>query len=147
MSSSRAAVLLGLALALAACADKGGDGRGGGNKPPVAQITASPASGPAPLTVTLSGEASTDPRGTIVAYSWTFGDGQGATGARTQHTYSSAGEFVITLTVTDDDGATGTATARVVATGASAVFNASVFDGATYQDEPGSGTYDSTPLQ
>jgi len=147
MNSNRPLILLGLVLALVACADKGGDGRGGSNKPPVAQIAASPTGGPAPLKVTVSGEASADPKGTITAYSWTFGDGATATGVRAEHTYASVGEFVITLTVTDDDGATGSATARVVATGSSAVFNASVFDGANFQDEPSSGTWDATTLQ
>jgi hypothetical protein len=49
--------------------------------------------------------------------------------------------------VTDDDGATQTATVSVVATGPDAVFNASAFDEANYQDEPTSGTYDTTTLQ
>jgi PKD repeat protein len=95
----------------------------------------------------VSGEASTDPKGTITGYAWTFGDGSTATGVRAEHTYASVGEFVITLTVTDDDGATASATARVVATGSSAVFNASVFDGANYQDDASSGTWDATTLQ
>ena len=49
--------------------------------------------------------------------------------------------------MTDDDGATRSATVSVVATGPDAVFNASVFDGANFQDEPASGTYDTTTLQ
>jgi PKD repeat protein len=147
MSSSRPLILVCLVALLAACADKGGDGRGGGNKPPVAQVAVSPAGGPAPLKVGVSGAASTDPDGTIAGYSWAFGDGSNVTGVSAEHTYASVGEFVITLTVTDDDGATATATARVVATGSSAVYNASVFDGANYQDEPSSGTWDTTTLQ
>ncbi len=36
-----------------------------------------------------------------VAYSWDFGDGSGATTAAARHIYSQAGDYTITLTVTD----------------------------------------------
>jgi hypothetical protein len=52
------------------------------NLPPVAAPTATPASGPAPLTVDFNGSTSSDPDGQIVAYSWNFGDGSPATGAQ-----------------------------------------------------------------
>jgi PKD repeat protein len=116
------------------------------NDVPVARITVNPAVGPAPLTVSVSGSASTD-GDTITGYSWAFGDGATATGVSAEHTYASPGEYLVALTVTDDKGGAGTATASVVATGDAAVFNASVFDGANFQDEPASGTYDATPLQ
>jgi PKD repeat protein len=38
-------------------------------------------------------------------YSWTFGDGTRATGATPTHAYSAAGVYTVTLTVTDEDGA------------------------------------------
>lgn len=147
MSSSRWALLLLLAAALAACGGDGEGNSGTANQPPVARITASPVSGPAPLAVSVSGEASTDADGTIAGYAWTFGDGGGGSGARAEHTYANVGEFTITLTVTDDKGAAAQVTTRVVATGAVAVFNGSVFDGANYQAEPESGTFDSSVLQ
>ncbi len=143
MSSSRKLVLLFLVAALAGCGDDGGPFR----RPPTAVITVVPTSGPAPLTVAVSGEASSDKNGTIESYAWDFGDGASGGGAMAQHTYATVGEFSIRLTVTDDDGATGTATASVVATGTLAVYNRSLFDDAVYQDEPPSGTYDATPLQ
>jgi PKD repeat protein len=146
MSNRYAALLIILAASLAACGG-GGGGSGGKNKPPVASLTVSPASGAAPLSIVASGEASTDPDGTIATYAWKFGDGSQASGARTQHTYATVGEFQVELTVTDNQGASSSATANVVATGASAVFNASTFDGAAYQDEPPSGTLDTTALQ
>lgn len=145
MSNSRTLALLLLVATLAACG-----GNGGGhthNKPPLAVLTLSTTSGPAPLTVTASGEASSDADGTITAYAWNFGDGSLAAGARVEHTYATVGEFLVTLTVTDDQGATGTASGRLVATGSSAVYDGSLFDEATYLDEPSSGTLDSTPLQ
>jgi PKD repeat protein len=55
--------------------------------------------------VTLDGSASTDSDGTIVSYAWDFGDGSTASGAVVQHTYAAAGSYVVTLIVTDDDGA------------------------------------------
>lgn len=145
MSNSRILVLLVLVAALAAC---GGDGGGHThNKAPVALLTLSATSGPAPLAITASGEASSDADGTITGYAWEFGDGSQATGPRVEHTYATVGEFVVILTVTDDQGTTGSTSGRVVATGSSAVYDGSLFDEATYQDEPSSGTFDSTQLQ
>lgn len=114
---------------------------------PVARIAVEPVSGPAPLAVQVSGAASTAARGSIASYAWTFGDGASASGATAGHTYAAVGTYQITLTVTDDRGRSGSATARVVATGPEAVFDASAFDAANYQDEPASGTYDATTLQ
>jgi uncharacterized delta-60 repeat protein len=60
--------------------------------------------GPNSLTVTFDGSASTAVNGTIVSWAWDFGDGTTGTGAVTQHTYSSAGDYFATLTVTDSNG-------------------------------------------
>jgi PKD repeat protein len=147
MSSSRIAVLLLLAASLAACGGNGDGNAGDRNQPPVARLTLSPTSGTAPLTIAGSSAGSSDADGTITGYAWDFGDGSGATGAQVEHTYSTVGEFVVTLTVTDDEGATGAASASAVATGSSAVYNGSLFDAATYLDAPSSGTLDATPLQ
>jgi hypothetical protein len=49
--------------------------------------------------------ASYDIDGTVVSYQWDFGDTQTETNAQTTHTYRSTGDYVITLRVTDDDGA------------------------------------------
>jgi len=147
MSSSRATVLLMAVAALAACGGNGDGNSGPSNKVPVARVTLSPTSGPAPLTVAVSGAASTDADGTIDTYSWTFGDGTSATEVTAKHTYTAVGEFVITLTVTDDKGASATTQASAVATGPVAVYNGSVFDGANFEDEPASGVLDATLLQ
>ena len=62
--------------------------------------------------VKLDASASSDPDGTIASYSWDFGDGSAAaTGATVMHTYATDGQYTVTLTVTDDLGATGTAIA------------------------------------
>lgn len=135
-----------LAVALAGCIEVERE-EDSPDRTPVASIAVNPASGPAPLAVSVSGAASTVADGRTPSYVWTFGDGSSATGVTATHTYAAVGEYAIQLTVTDDKGRSGSTTTRVVATGSEAVFNSSVFDGTNYQDEPGSGTYDATTLQ
>lgn len=77
-------------------------------EPPVAKATASPDSGPAALTVTFSDDGSSDPDGgDIVDYMWDFGDGKSSSEPVVDHTYKRAGDFTATLTVTDDEGESG----------------------------------------
>ena len=72
------------------------------------------------LTANLDASGSTDADGTVVSYAWTFGDGKTGTGVSPSHTYAGAGSYPVTLTVTDDDGASSTAyTADVTVTGPS----------------------------
>ncbi len=85
---------------------------GPANTPPVAQATAS-CSG---LTCAFNGSASYDPDGSVKSYAWTFGDGGTATGATTSHTYASAATYTVSLTVTDNGGATNTWTGQVTPT-------------------------------
>jgi PKD repeat protein len=95
--------------ALVACKDVT---LGRANLSPVALPTATPATGPAPLTVAFTSAAS-DSDGTIVGYAWTFGDGSTATQANPTHLYSASGNFVATVTITDDDGAKSSATVDI----------------------------------
>ena len=71
---------------------------------PIAKFSASNTSGAPPLTVTFDGSESSDPDGSISAYHWNFGDGTSGTGIKVQHTYP-AGNFKVTLTVIDYQGA------------------------------------------
>src|SRR3954447_26499682 len=88
------------------------------NQPPTAMIAATPTSGPTPLTVAFDGTRSTDPEGAALTYSWdlngdgTFGD---ATGPTASYTYTAAGVYHPSLRVTDNQGATGTASATITA--------------------------------
>lgn len=91
-----------------------------GNLPPTAVATATPSSGTAPLNVSFDGRGSTDTDGTIVSYSWNFGDGQNGTGAQVSHSYATAGNYTARLTVTDDLGATASANAVISVTSANA---------------------------
>ena len=89
---------------------------GSANKPPVAGASASPTSGTAPLTVAFTGTGS-DSDGTVVSYEWTFGDGTSSTAQNPTHIYNSPGTYTATLTVTDDDEATGSDSVAIIVTG------------------------------
>ncbi|HSM35730.1 MAG TPA: PKD domain-containing protein [Longimicrobiales bacterium] len=49
-----------------------------------------------------------------LSYSWDFGDGATGGGVSTSHTYGGAGNFAVTLTVTENGGAQDTANATIV---------------------------------
>ena len=79
-----------------------------GNQPPTAVATASPTSGPVPLTVNFTGSGSSDPDGTIASYAWDLdGDGQydDSTAANPTFQYATAGARTVRLRVTDNIGA------------------------------------------
>ena len=86
------------------------------NMPPVALTTGTtPTSGTAPLTVSFVGSSSYDPDGLIASYLWNFGDGTTSTLSNVAHTYSTAGSYNASLTVTDNSGAQSTGTLTIVA--------------------------------
>ncbi|MEJ2559878.1 MAG: PKD domain-containing protein [Anaerolineae bacterium] len=61
----------------------------------------------------FDGSKSTDPDGQIDSYDWNFGDGNVGTGAVVDHHYMATGHYSATLTVTDDRGATGSASKEI----------------------------------
>jgi len=79
------------------------------NEPPVADPNG-PYSGTVGSPVSFDGSGSSDPDGTIVAYDWDFGDGNTGAGVKPSHRYVAAGTYTVSLTVTDNDGASDTAT-------------------------------------
>jgi len=87
---------------------------GGGGDAPTANFVFSPQTGKAPLTITFDAAASTDTDGHITSYAWNFGDGLFGNGSVTTHTFQNEGEYLITLTVTDNDGHSGTISHTVI---------------------------------
>ncbi|HEY1420089.1 MAG TPA: PKD domain-containing protein, partial [Candidatus Dormibacteraeota bacterium] len=77
------------------------------NVPPIASFSQSAASGTAPLSITFDANGSSGVTGTLIGYSWDFGDGSIATGVTTSHTFTKPGTYSVRLTVTDDAGAQG----------------------------------------
>ena len=87
----------------------------GAGTPPTAALTASPTDPNTNDRVFFNASASTAATGRVlVGYTWDFGDGGSSTGVTTSHPYGAAGTYVVTLTVQDDKGQVGTATAQIV---------------------------------
>ncbi len=82
------------------------------NRPPTADIAASPTSGAAPLAVSFNGSGSSDPDGDALTYIWNFGDGsptRETSTATTSYTYNTIGAYTASLVVRDSRGAVSTA--------------------------------------
>lgn len=72
------------------------------NQPPTADFTFTTSGLAANFT-----DASGDSDGSIASWAWDFGDGQTSTQASPSHTYAGSGAYTVKLTVTDNNGATG----------------------------------------
>jgi PKD repeat protein len=83
------------------------------NVAPTAVISATPGVAYAPATVSVSAAGSSDPDGTIASSVISFGDGATASGLTASHKYSAAGVYTITASVTDNKGATSSASTSV----------------------------------
>jgi len=75
---------------------------------PTASFTYSPLNPLVNQPVNFNASSSSDLDGTISNYFWDFGDSQTGAGATTTHTYPAIGNYTVKLTVTDNDGLTGT---------------------------------------
>lgn len=88
----------------------------GANNPPTAAFTSSCVE----LVCNFDASGSTDSDGTIASYAWAFGDGGTAATRVATRTYAASGSYTVTLTVTDDAGASRSTTSTVVAQQATA---------------------------
>ncbi len=113
------------------------------NQPPVASFTQTCTL----LSCSFDASASHDTDGTIASYSWDFGDGTTASGAAPVHAFPQTGSYPVVLTVTDDRGGNGTASATVAVIGpnvlphatftTSCVLLTCTFDGTASHDPDG----------
>ena len=81
------------------------------NTPPTANFTFTTSN----LTATFT-DSSTDSDGSLASRSWDFGDSTTSTTTSPSHTYAAAGTYNVTLTVTDNGGATNSKTQSVTVT-------------------------------
>lgn len=84
----------------------------GTNAPTITSVTKNITTPYPGQTVTFTG-AATDSGGSIVSYAWNFGDSSTGSGSSPTHSYAANGSYTVTLTVTDNDGATTSQTLSV----------------------------------
>jgi parallel beta-helix repeat protein len=89
--------------------------------PPRAALTVAPTAGAPPLPVIADASSSVVGTNPIASYTFAWGDGSPATGPQTgataSHTYTSAGSYTATVTVTDTTGLASTTSQTVTVTG------------------------------
>lgn len=87
-----------------------------GNRAPSVTFEATPQTGTTPLDVSFSA-AGVDPEGDALDYRWTFGDqSTGASGSEVGHRYRGRGSYTARVTVTDSEGARGSAELEIAVT-------------------------------
>ena len=110
-------------------------GGGGGTAPPPPPPQNQPPTASFTFTVDersvdFDASGSRDSDGTITGYAWTFGDGSTGTGMTVNHIFDEAGDYTVTLTVTDNRNATNRTTQRVTAV------NPAPLASFTYEEDP-----------
>lgn len=83
------------------------------NLPPTANFTYYPLHPTDLETITFT-DSSSDADGEIIAWHWDFGDGNTSDLKHPNHQYDDNGVYIVTLTVTDDDGAKHTKSQKIV---------------------------------
>jgi glucose/arabinose dehydrogenase/PKD repeat protein/fibronectin type 3 domain-containing protein len=103
------------------------------NQAPVSVVSATPTSGFAPLTVSFSSVGSNDPEGQPITYQWDFGDGALSSGANPSHTYTTSGQYLARLMVSDGVNSTYSTPITVSVGSAPTASIASPVDGSTFR--------------
>jgi PKD repeat protein len=126
------------------------------NTAPTASWNSTPSPGKPNEAMTFNASASSDAGGSIASYTWSWGDGTPNTTtatATTQHTFATAGSRLVTLTVTDNDGASSPANTQLVRVNAKPTASFSetpnpsllstqvTFDASSSTDDTGIATY------
>jgi len=90
-------------------------------------------------TVTFDASCSSDPLGHIANYKWEFGDGNIAntSGKKITHTYNSAGNYIVNLTLTDDGDGVVNKTTRSIK------ISQGIYVDDGFEDDPANHTWDS----
>jgi PKD repeat protein len=83
------------------------------NQSPIASMTASPLKTTLAHPVVFNGSTSRDPDGTIVNWTWSFGDGARGYGELVNHTYTAYGTYLASLAVRDDSGGINSTTVTI----------------------------------
>lgn len=84
------------------------------NRPPTASFTRSAGTVYTGETVTFNASSSHDPDGSIILFSWDFGDGYTGNGSIVDHAYADNGTYTMILVETDNDGATASSNSTVL---------------------------------
>ncbi len=88
------------------------------NQLPIASFIYSPANPIVNQEILFNSSSSADPDGTITSYIWDFGDSTTSTAikATTTHNYSTSSDFLVSLTIVDNNNATSSATTTITIT-------------------------------
>ena len=92
---------------------------------PVAEFSATPTSGTAPLDVQFTDLSENAP----TSWAWTFGDGGTSTDQHPGHIYAAAGTYTVTLTATNADGSDDEVKTNYISVSASPVAPVAAFSG------------------
>ena len=117
----------------------------GAPTPPTVSFTVSPTPAPTNVDVFFNASAARAATGrTITGYQWNFGDGATGSGVTLTHRYAGQGSYQVTLTVTDDAGATAQSVQQLVvgtaASGANAALTATTAAGKRVVFDAGAST-------
>jgi PKD repeat protein len=108
-----AMILAVFAIAVPEDEEDDGDEEGISNVSPTANISVTNTTFEETTTVNFDASGSTDSDGSILEYTWDFGDGVKDCGMYSDHAYSIAGSYSVTLTVVDNDGASDVVTVNI----------------------------------